>query len=306
MELRHLRYFVAVAQERNFTRAAERLHIAQPPLSRQIQQLEEELGLQLFERESRPLKTTEAGRLFLEQATQLLERMESLRTMMERLKEAGRPRFVIGFEASTIYAALPQLIRRFRTVAPEVELSLVEMISFEQIVALKEGRLDVSFGRIRLEDPTVRRDVLRNEPLVAALPLAHPLAAQEGPLSLARLAGEPLIIYPREPHPSYADQVISLFHDRGLTPNIGHEARELQSAIGLVAAETGYAIVPISVSRLRRDDIVYRDLDDPGATSPIIMSRRVGDTSPLLGVMSRVIIDTYTEWGWPAPVGLED
>ncbi len=306
MELRHLRYFVAVAQERNFTRAAERLHIAQPPLSRQIQQLEEELGLQLFERESRPLKTTEAGRLFLEQAVQVLERVDTVRMMMHRLKEAGKPRFVIGFAASTIYAALPNLIRRFRATAPEVELSLVEMVSYEQIAALKEGRIDVGFGRIRLEDPAVRRDVLRNEPLVVALPVDHKLAGAEGPLGLAELAHEPLIIYPREPRPSYADQVISLFRDRGLEPNIVHEARELQTAIGLVAAEIGCAIVPFSVARLKRDDIVYRDLDDPAAASPIIMSRRAGDTSPMLAVMSHVIVETYTAWGWPAPAGLED
>jgi DNA-binding transcriptional LysR family regulator len=305
MELRHLRYFVTVAQERSFTRAAERLHVAQPPLSRQIQQLEEELGLTLLDRESRPLRTTEAGRLFFEQASQILERVEGVKIMMKRLKETGRPRFVIGFAASTIYAALPNLIRRFRAAAPEVELSLVEMVSIEQIAALKEGRIDVGFGRIRFNDPAVRRDVLREEQLVAALPLSHPLLASPGPLTLASLAPEPLIIYPREPRPSYADQVISLFHDRGLEPNIIHEARELQSAVGLVAAELGYAIVPTSVQRLRRDDITYRDLADPGTTSPIIMSRRTNDHSPNLTLMAQVILDTYTSWGWPTPAGLE-
>lgn len=305
MELRHLRYFVTVAQERSFTRAAERLHVAQPPLSRQIQQLEEELGLTLLDRESRPLRTTEAGRLFFEQASQILERVEGVKVMMKRLKETGRPRFVIGFAASTIYAALPNLIRRFRAAAPEVELSLVEMVSIEQIAALKEGRIDVGFGRIRFNDPAVRRDVLREEQLVAALPLSHPLLATPGPLTLASLAPEPLIIYPRDPRPSYADQVISLFHDRGLEPNIIHEARELQSAVGLVAAELGYAIVPTSVQRLRRDDITYRDLADPGTTSPIIMSRRINDHSPNLTLMAQVILDTYTSWGWPTPAGLE-
>jgi DNA-binding transcriptional LysR family regulator len=305
MELRHLRYFVAVAQERNFTRAAERLHVAQPPLSRQIQQLEAELGLELFDREARPLKLTEAGRLLLEQATQVLERIDGLKTMMKRLKESARPRFVIGFAPSTIYAALPNLIRRFRAAAPQVELSLVEMVSLEQIPALKEGRIDVGFGRVRMDDPAVRRDVLRYEQLVVALPAAHPMAALEGRLHLAALASEPLIIYPREPRPSYADQVISIFHDRGLEPVIVHEARELQTAIGLVAAEVGFAIVPTSVRRSRRDDIVYRELDDTNVTSPIIMSRRANDTSPWIRLMGRVIIDVYTEWGWPAPAGLD-
>ena len=305
MELRHLRYFVTVVQERNFTRAAERLHIAQPPLSRQIQQLEEELGLVLIDRDSRPLKMTDAGRLLFEHATQVLERIEGIRTMMQRLKTAERPRFVIGFVASTIYAALPDLIRRFRAAAPGVDVSLVEVVSLDQIAALKDGRIDVGFGRIRFDDPAVRRDVLREERLVAALPLSNTLLHQEGPLSLAQLAKEPLIIYPRQPRPSYADQVISLFHDRGLEPQVVHEARELQTAVGLVAAEVGIAIVPTSVQRLRRGDVVYRELDDPTITSPIIMSRRAGDRSPQLVLMAKVIFDAYTEWGWPAPDGLD-
>ncbi|HWK46609.1 MAG TPA: LysR family transcriptional regulator [Stellaceae bacterium] len=305
MELRHLRYFVAVVQERNFTRAAEKLHIAQPPLSRQIQQLEEELGLALIDRDSRPLRTTEAGRLFFEHATQVLERVEGMRAMMRRLQNAERPRFVIGFVASTIYAALPNLIRRFRATAPEVEISLVEMVSLEQIAALKEGRIDVGFGRIRFDDPAVRRDVLREERLVAALALGHPLLEREGPFSLARLAEEPLVIYPRQPRPSYADQVISIFHDRGLEPRVAHEARELQTAVGLVAAEVGIAIVPTSVQRMRRDDVVYRELDDPSITSPIIMSRRFDDRSPQLDLMSKVIVEAYREWGWATPEGLE-
>ena len=186
MEIRHLRYFVTVAQERNFTRAAEKLHIAQPPLSRQIQQLEEEVGMVLFDRDSRPLRLTEAGRLFYEHAAQVLERFDDLRTMMRRFREAERPRFVIGFVASTIYAALPNLIRRFRAETPGLDVSLVEMVSLEQIAALKDGRIDVGFGRIRLDDPAVRRDVLREERLVVALPLSHPLLRAGGTTELRR------------------------------------------------------------------------------------------------------------------------
>jgi DNA-binding transcriptional LysR family regulator len=305
MEIRHLRYFVTVARERNFTRAAEKLHIAQPPLSRQIQQLEEEVGMVLFDRDSRPLRLTEAGRLLYEHAAQVLERFDDLRTMMKRFRDAERPRFVIGFVASTIYAALPNLIRRFRAKTPELDVSLVEMVSLEQIAALKEGRIDVGFGRIRFDDPAVRRDVLREERLVVALPLSHRLLEREGPLSFTELVGEPLILYPRVPRPSYADQVISIFRDRGLEPNIAHEARELQTAIGLVAAEVGICIVPTSVQRLRRDDVVYRELVEQSITSPIIMSRRINDRSPELAIMSRVIIEAYQEWGWKVPEGLD-
>lgn len=304
MELRHLRYFVTVAQERNFTRAAERLHIAQPPLTRQIQQLEEELGLVLIDRESRPLRLTEAGRLFYEHALQVLERTEALRTTMRQFREAGRPRFVIGFVASTIYAALPNLIRRFRAAAPGLDISLVEMTSLEQITALKEGRIDVGFGRLRLDDPAIRRDVLREEQLIVALPSAHPLLSGEGPLTFDQIAHEPLIVYPRAPRPSYADLVISIYRDRGLEPSIANEARELQTAIGLVAAEVGICIVPTSVQRLRRDDVVYRELADQGITSPIIMSHRIDNRRAELAILGQVIIAAYEEWGWRKPEGL--
>lgn len=184
MGIRHLRYFVTVARERNFTRAAEKLHIAQPPLSRQIQQLEEEVGMVLLDRDSRPLRLTEAGRLLYEHVAQVLERFDDLRTMMRRFREAERPRFVIGFVASTSPAALPHLTRRSRAETPGVDVSLVEMVSLEQIVALKDGRIDVGFGRIRFDDPAVRRDVLREERLVVGSAAQSSASRTGGPTEL--------------------------------------------------------------------------------------------------------------------------
>lgn len=305
MDLRHLRYFVTVANERGFTRAAEKLHVAQPPLSRAIQQLEDEMGTRLIDREQRPLRLTQAGELLLEQATQILRRVEDLRVVMGRASRPTAARFTIGFAASTMYAALPDLIRRFRALTPGLDLQLVEMVSVQQIDALKDKRIDVGFSRLRCDDPQVRRDLLREERLVVALPLDHALSRTEGPLGLAAIAGEPLIVYPGTPRPSYADQVISLFRDHGFEPRIAYEARELQTAVGLVAAEVGLCVVPTSVQRLRRDDVVYRPLDDPAATSPIIMNRRIGDDSHELRVLARVIMDAYRQWGWPVPEGLD-
>jgi len=305
IEIRHLRYFLAVARERNFTRAAESLNMAQPPLSRQIQQLEEEVGVVLFDRDSRPLSLTRAGALFYEQAHQVVQRMDELKTMMRRFVNADRPRFVIGFVPSVIYARLPSVIRGFREAAPGVDISLVEMMSLEQIEALKEGRIDAGFGRVRFDDPAVQREVLRDERLVVALPLGHPLLAGERPVSLADLAGETLIVYPRDPRPSFADQVLSLFHDQGLEPVGVQEVRELQTAVGLVAAESGVCIVPASVRRLERGDVVYRDLAEP-ATSPIILSHRRGDSSALLVTLCKVLADMYRDWNWPVPQGLLD
>lgn len=297
IEIRHLRYFLAVAQELNFSKAAEKLNMAQPPLSRQIQQLEAELGVTLFNRESRPLSLTRGGSLFREQALGVMQRVDEMRGTMKRFAASERPRFVIGFVPSVIYARLPRVIRGFREIAPEVELSLIEMMSLEQIAALKEGRIDVGFGRVRFDDPALRREVLREERLIVALPLGHRLAG-ELPISLTALADEALVIYPREPRPSYADQVLTLFRDRGLEPAQTHEVRELQTAIGLVASAAGICIVPASVRLLERGDVVYRDLAET-ATSPIILSHRRDDPSQYLVTLRKVVEQVNARWSWP-------
>ncbi|WP_088283863.1 LysR family transcriptional regulator [Ideonella sp. A 288] len=289
MELRHLRYFVAVADEQSFTRAAERLHVSQPPLSRQIQDLEEELGTPLFERGSRPLKLTEPGRFFYSHATRLLEQAAQATRATRRVARMER-RLVIGFVASTMYGALPRLVRLFRAALPQVEIALDEMGTLDQIEALKSGRIDVGFGRIRLDDASIKREVLREERLVAAIPLEHALAIPGKPLLLAALESQDILIYPRKPRPSYADQVLSLFRDQGLQPAAVHEVQEIQTALGLVAAGMGICVVPEGVSRLRPDEVVYRALSDPQAVSPIIMSTRLHDKNEDITTL-RVLID---------------
>ncbi|WP_085317023.1 LysR family transcriptional regulator [Derxia lacustris] len=292
MELRHLRYFVAVADEQNFTRAAEKLHISQPPLSRQIQDLEEELGMPLFERGSRPCRLTEAGRFFYAQATRLLEQADQAVRTTQRVAQLER-RLVIGFVSSTMYGALPRLVRLYRAARPQVGLALHEMTTVEQLEALKTGRIDVGFGRIRLDDPAVKREVLREERLVLAIPSEHELAASTDPVSLVEAARHENLVYPRLPRPSYADQVLSLFRDLGVQPAAVHEVQEMQIALGLVAAGMGVCVVPVSVHRLRPDEIVYRPISEPQAVSPIIMSSRLHDSSPEIGVLRGLIDDIY-------------
>lgn len=294
MELRHLRYFVAVAEERNFTRAAERLHIAQPPLSRQIQQLEESLGVLLFERGSRPLNLSDTGRFFYSHAVQLLAQTAELESMTRRVGKIERS-LSVGFVGSTLYGMLPKIIRRFRDENSAVELSLHELSTMDQIKALKEGRIDVGFGRIRHEDPSVRRVVLREERMIVALPVGHPLTVSKPELSLHDLLGETLIIFPKAPRPSFADQVLAAFHDRSLKPHRLYETRELQIALGLVAAGEGIAIVPSSVYGLKRDDVSYMNLDDPNLVSPIIMSMRMLDESEDINAMLKLIYALYVE-----------
>lgn len=297
MELRQLRYFVAVAREQNFTRAAKKLNIAQPPLSRQIQQLEEEFGTTLFERNSRPVRLTDAGRLLLEQATQVLDRVEDIGAMMGRLRGIARQRLSIGFVASTLYGKLPEVVRRFRQARPEVEIAMVELTSIEQIVALKEGRIDVGFGRIPHEDSAIDRILLRREKLSVALPLNHKLASRIGMICLEELSQDGLIVYPKSPRPSFADQVLALYRERGIRPPTLHEVRELQTALGLVAAESGVCLVPASVERFRRDNVVYRPLDEPNASSPIIMSTRRADKSENIPMILRLIQEMYRKDG---------
>jgi DNA-binding transcriptional LysR family regulator len=292
LELRHLRYFATVARERNFTRAAAKLHIAQPPLSRQIQQLEDELGVELVERGSRPIRLTEVGRLVFEQATQVLERVEDIKLLTRRL-QSGRPHISIGFVGSTLYGHLPDVIRAYRAARADAEINLVELTTLEQLPALKEQRIDVGFGRIPFEDPEIERVLLRNERLCVALPPGHRLLSGSGPVWLAELGDEPLVVYPKSPRPSYADQVLALFRDHGLKPTAVHEVKELQTALGLVAAQSGVCLVPAAVEGLRRDNVAYRRLRDETALSPIIMSTRKGDRSSEIVLILKLIRQIY-------------
>lgn len=280
MELRHLRYFQTVAQELNVTRAAEKLHMAQPPLSRQIRQFEDEVGVALFDRVGRGLKLTEAGRFLLEQSLQLTQRLEETLEGTRRIGRHEKRWFGIGFVPSVLYGVLPGLIRELRGDDSEVEVGLTEMITVQQQEALKSGRIDLAFGRLTFHDPAIVQEVVMAETLVAAMPATAPAPAT--PLDAEALARQPLILYPARPRPSYADHVLSLFRAQGLQPRVVQEANELQTALGLVAAGLGITLVPASVQRLHRNDVRYAPIDAPGFVSPVIMSYRAGDTSPHL------------------------
>ena len=295
MELRHLRYFVAVAEEKNFTRAAARLHIAQPPLSRQMQQLEETLGVELIEKGSRPLRLTEAGAFFLAHARPLLDQVRDLKAMTQRIGKRERT-LAIGFVASTLYGQLPDIVHRYSALHPEV-VSLHEMTTMEQLAALKDGRIDVGFGRLKGEDASIRRIVLREERLVVALPPGHRLAASAGGLRLTELLHDTLLVYPKAPRPSFADQVLAMFSAGHLTPGRVTEVRELQIAMGLVAAGQGISIVPESVQAMHHRSVVYRPLEDTHAYSPILFSVRQMDHSPELANMLAAVYAIYDEQG---------
>lgn len=295
MELRHLRYFIAVAEEKSFNKAAERLYISQPPLSRQIKQLEEEVGVVLIDREQRPLKLTEAGVFFYEHAIQIIKKSDNLSTMTMR-KGTFDGSISIGFVASILYGTLPRVIARFRKVYPNIQIKLHELNSWQQTQALTSGKIDVGFGRLLFDDASVRRILLREESLVVAVPMDHHIMQKKHTtIGIADLIDENLLLYPKAPRPSFIDYILGLFEDRNIEPTSFSEVSELHVALGLVAAGVGITIVPQSLEHLREKEVGYIPFEDGLLTSPVIMNVRHFDKSALLTTLLEVIYQIYEE-----------
>ncbi|WP_201510075.1 LysR family transcriptional regulator [Psychrobacter alimentarius] len=293
MELRHLRYFIAVAEEKSFSSAAERLYISQPPLSRQIKQLEKEMGVVLIDRNQRPLKLTEAGVFFYEHALQIVKNSDNLRTMTMR-KGAFDGSISIGFVGSILYGTLPRVLSRFSKVYPNIQVKLHELNSWQQTQALTSGKIDVGFGRLLFDDASVRRILLREERLVVAVSADHVLKHRDT-VSISDLVNENLLLYPKAPRPSFMDHILKLFSDRGIEPSYFLEVSELHVALGLVAADLGITIVPKSLEYLREKEIIYLPFEDDLLTSPVIMNIRHFDKSELLETLLSIIYQIYEE-----------
>ena len=281
MELRHLKYFVAVAEELHFGRAAELLFISQPPLSRQIQQLEEEIGVALFVRTKRSVKLTEAGAAFLERARRILTLADDAVTAARRVAAGQAGTLGIGFVGSATYTLLPEVLGAFRTHYPDVEMLLHEMPSGEQMQALRDGLIDVGFVRPSAQGAPLVLETIFREPLAAALSSSHRLAGS--PLThLSDLKNDPFILFPRLPRPSYADQVLALCAQNGFTPQVVQETLEIHTALGLIAANIGVAIVPNSTRLLPWPGVVYKPLPAPAPTVEMAVAYREDATAPSL------------------------
>ena len=259
MELRHLRYFVAVAEELSFTRAAGRLHMAQPPLGQQVRQLEGELGVELFGRTKRRVWLTEAGEAFLGEAYLALEQVERAAKAARRAGRGETGTLSVGFVGSAAYEVLPEILKAFRGQYPDVEIALEELTTAHQVRALEEGRIEIGFVRppIEREDLAVR--TVMREPLVAVLPSAHPLSGQ-GDVSLGALADEPFVVSPRRLGPSFYDRIIGACREAGFSPRVVQEAIQMQTVIGMVAAGIGVALVPASERNLARKGVAYKPI----------------------------------------------
>ncbi len=282
MELRHLRYFVTVAEELHFGRAAERLFISQPPLSQQIQHLEREIGVALFLRTSRSVQLTPAGEVFLRDARLILAAVDNAVLGAKRAARGEEGWLGIGFAASATYDLLPAVLHDFRQSYPAIALSLVELNAAEQAVALHDHSIHVGFARPPIVDDLFVVAAVLKEPFVVALPATHPLVASTA-VSLAELACEDFVSFPERPPPSYAQCVRQACEmASGFTPRVVQEVREMQTAISLVVAGLGIALLPASVANLHRAGLVLLPLQEPAPRTELAIVSRRDDPSPVL------------------------
>lgn len=301
MDLKRIRYFVTVARAGSFTRAAEILGIAQPPLSQRIQELEAEVGSLLIDRDARPLKLTVAGHLFHDQAVQVLQKTEAMMTSMRRLLSAQRATLRIGLVPANFHGNLAAIFRLYRKELPGSEVRILEMNSFAQIDALRAGQIDAGISRVEIAAEGIKRIVLREEPMVVALPFDHPLAIQEEAMSLDDLKDEPFIIYTSNPRPSLADHVLERLSEHGITLSHIIEVDQYDTALILIAAGSGVSIVPASARLVASHGITYRPLIEH-ISSPIVFCHREGDSAPELQILYSVLAQFLEERGHPIPV----
>jgi DNA-binding transcriptional LysR family regulator len=288
MKLNQLRYFVAVAEELHFGRAASRLHIAQPPLSRQIRALEEELGLPLFSRTKRRVGLTDAGRTLLEEARPALAQLDRAADTARRAGQGEIGQLVVSVVPTVDHKVFTRILRSFSMRYPKVHVVIRSLSTAAQVQGLLMGTLQAGFLRMPVkEDGLVVRSVSK-EPLVAALPTAHRLASA-GRLSLAALADVPLVIFPRQLAPGYYDTIVSLFQRAGLHLRIAQEAEHLQTILGLVAGGFGASLLPGSVRNIRSRGVIYRWLADRRPLVETAIAYRADASSEVLRAFIAVV-----------------
>ncbi|MGV3740991.1 MAG: LysR substrate-binding domain-containing protein [Burkholderiaceae bacterium] len=285
LELRQLRYFVAVADEMHFGRAAARLHMTQPPLSQTIQALESVLGTQLFHRSKRSISLTAAGAALLPEAKRLLSQAQMLPDLARRAAAGEAGRLSLAFVSTADYSILPPVLREFREQFPQVHIDLREATTDVQLEELSQDRIDAGLVILPLPDRLTSEldfHTVLTEPLVLAAPVGSPVTRRKGSVSLKSLGDTPLIIFPRRIAPAFHDAILACFHEHGLTPHLGQEAIQMQTIIGLVSAGMGIALVPQSVSNLKRPGVEYRPLKEATPVIETGLTWRRDNTSPVL------------------------
>jgi DNA-binding transcriptional LysR family regulator len=284
IDQRRLRYFVAVAEELHFGRAARRLNLSQPPLSVQIRELEREIGAPLLLRSQRRVELTPAGRVLLDEARRLIAQTDSAVALTRRAARGEIGHLSIGFVSTADYSLLPPLVRRFRARHPDVALTLRELTGDRQLALLAGGELDLGLAIApSAADGLTMRPVLR-EPLIAALPARHRLARTRR-IATRSLARDGFVLFPRVLAPGLHDLVIARCQADGFAPRIAQEAIQMQTILGLVAAGLGVALVPACMAKLRRPDVAYVPLGGAGQPVETVAMWRVDDRSPVLATL---------------------
>lgn len=284
IELRHLRYFVAVAEDLHFGKAANRLGISQPPLSQQILALEREIGARLFERSNRRVELTNAGKTFLKEALDILERVGFAATRAERIHRGQLGEIKIGFFGSAPFVeGFQKLILDFRAQHADVDLILQEMPTYQQVDAILDGRLDLGFVRPLHPKPTSIQSVeISRERLMVVMRLDHALVSRQDDLSVADLAAEPMVLYASSIGSGLYQKIVDLCRDAGFSPNVVQEANATPTMMGLVAAGMGISILPELLKRLALDGLKFAPLKDPKAQTAVWLAKRWDDRSSLV------------------------
>lgn len=290
VDVRRLRYFVAVAEEIHFGRAADRLHVAQPALSRQIAQLEAAIGAQLFDRTRSQIRLTMAGETLLPRARDILVQIAEAARLTRRAAEGLTGLIEIGFVGSATYSVLPHILNEFRAGHPDVELVLHAMNTSELRVALVQRRIDAAFARPGIDDREIVNEPVLDEALIVALPQGHPLAAQES-IAVADLAGCPFVLYPRQPRPSFADTILGICHQAGFVPTVAQETMELQTALGLIAVGAGVSLVPASVEESQRHGVAYRPIAGEAPRTALSLAYRRDNQTATLKLFCAAVRD---------------
>ena len=288
MELRHLRYFVAVAEELHFGRAAQRLHIAQPPLSQQIRRLEEDLGDRLFHRTNRRVELTDAGRAFLVEARLTLAQAERAREVVSRTARGEVGQLLVGHMASAELSVFPRLLPAFRRRHPGVEVVFQLVGESEQLQMLRDGQIHAGFMRAPAADRALTVKPIFREPLVAVLPTRHPLARRRS-VALAELRDERFVLFPRGFAPAYYDALMAIFRDAGVEPRVVHDTNRFHTMLSLVATGRGVTLTGKCVERLGRPGIVCRPLRPRAPNIETAIAYDPRNPSPLLRAFLAVV-----------------
>jgi len=294
VELRHLKYFVAVAELGSVSRAAEKLFIAQPPLSMQIKQLEDEIGVRLLLRYPRGVRLTAAGSAFLEEARDLLARAERAKQLARRKDNAAAGLARVAYVPSAGHTVIPRLVRRLRSLHPECEIDVREMVTTQQSQALLHGEIDIGLLRPPITSSRLTIVSELSDPFCLAIPDGHALAGA-GPIDLRIAADEIFVGFTRHRGPAFYDQALGLCTDVGFSPNLRYDASTLYGVLDLVGAGLGIAIVPASSSTLAPTGFGLRVLNRPTRTGCLALAQLRGDPNPMLSTLSELTSAVFDE-----------